>query len=101
MVSGGLCRRDSAIQRRHANLLTVAVSGLRYPIGVMESSFNILAIAHAVCVAAYVAITPGYVALYNLGLSGEEVRGATMIIAILIATIVAVDFFGKKLRKAK
>jgi hypothetical protein len=68
MVRGGLCRRDSAIQRRRVNLLTVAVSDLRYPIGVMESSFNILTIAHAVCVAAYVAITLEYVALYNLGL---------------------------------
>ncbi|MGO8907847.1 MAG: hypothetical protein ACLQDM_00720 [Bradyrhizobium sp.] len=42
-----------------------------------------------------------YVALYYLGLSGEEVRGAAMIIAILIAAMVAVDFFGKELRKAK
>jgi hypothetical protein len=33
--------------------------------------------------------------------SGEEVRGAAMMIAILIAATVAVDFFGKKLRKTK
>lgn len=67
----------------------------------MESSFNILTIVHAVCVAAYVAITLGYVALYNLGLSGEDVRGAAMIIAVLIAAVVAMDFFSKKVRKAK
>ncbi len=67
----------------------------------MEINFNILSIAHAVCVAAYVAIALGYVALYNFGLSGEDVRGAAMSIAVLIAAMVAVDFFGKKLRKAK
>jgi hypothetical protein len=33
-------------------------------------------------------------------LSGEKVRGAAMIAVILIAATVAVDFFGKKLRKA-
>lgn len=69
-------------------------------IGVMESRFDIVAIANAVCVAAYLAISLRYLALYGLGLSGEEVRGAAMIAAILMATMVAVDFFGKKLRKA-
>lgn len=42
--------------------------------------------------AAYVAITLGYVALYNFGLTGEDVRGAAMIIAVLIAAMVAIDF---------
>ena len=69
-------------------------------IGAMESRFDIVAIANAVCVAAYLAISLRYVALYGLGLSGEEVRGAAMIAAILIAAMVAVDFLGKKLRKA-
>ena len=67
----------------------------------MESSFNILTIVHAVCVAAYVAIALGYVALYNFGLSGEDVRGAAMIIAVPIAAMVVLDFFGNKVRKAK
>lgn len=58
-------------------------------------------IASAVCVAACVAITLGYVALYDLGLSREAVRSGAMIAAILIAAMIAVDFFGKKLRKAK
>ena len=66
----------------------------------MESRFDVMTIAIAVCVAAYIAITLGYVALYDLGLSGEKVRGAAMIAAILIAATVAVDFFDKKLRKA-
>ena len=69
-------------------------------IGVMENRFDVVTIANAVFLAAYVAITLGYVALYDLGLSGEKVRGAAMIAAILIAATVAVDYFGKKLRKA-
>jgi hypothetical protein len=40
------------------------------------------------------------VALYDLGFSREEVRSGAMIVAILMATLVAVDFFGKKLGKA-
>jgi amino acid transporter len=67
----------------------------------MESKFDsIVTITNAVFLAAYVAIPLGYVALYDLGLSSEKVRGAAMIAAILIAATVAVDFFDKKLRKA-
>jgi len=62
----------------------------------MESGFDIIAIVNAVGVAAYLAITLGSVALY-LGLPGEEVRGVAMILAILIAALIAVDFYGKKL----
>jgi hypothetical protein len=70
-------------------------------IGGMESWVDgIVTITNAVFLAAYVAITLGYVALYDLGLSGEKVRGAAMIAVILIAATVAVDFLGKKLRKA-
>ena len=69
--------------------------------GAMESKFDgIVTITNAAFLAAYVAITLGYVALYDLGLSGEKVRGAAMIAAILIAATVAVDFCDKKLRKA-
>ena len=67
----------------------------------MEKRFDIMTIAHAICVAGYVAITLGYVALYDLGLSCEEVRSGAMIAAILIAAMVAVDFLGKKLGNAK
>jgi hypothetical protein len=66
----------------------------------MESGFKYLAVmtavANAGCVAACVAV-----ALYDLGFSGEQVRGVSMIVAILMAALIAVDFFGKKLRKAK
>ncbi len=67
----------------------------------MEGRFDMVTIANAICVAAYVAIALGYVALYDLGLSREAVRSGAMIAAILIAAMLAVDFFGKKLRKAK
>jgi hypothetical protein len=66
----------------------------------METGFEYLsfmtAFAKAVCLAACVAV-----ALYDIGFSGEHVRGASMVAAILMAALVAVDFFGKKLKKAK
>jgi hypothetical protein len=45
----------------------------------------------------------GYIAHYNFGLSGPEIRipavvGA-VIIAVVIATLVAIDFFCRRLRK--
>jgi hypothetical protein len=67
----------------------------------MESRFDMVTIAPCSLRAAYVAITLGRVALYDLGPSREAVRSGAMIAAILIAAMVAVDFFGKKLRKAK
>jgi hypothetical protein len=77
------------------NLLTRAIPDPRYHRG-MESRFDIIAIVNALCVAAYLAITLGYLALC-LGLPGEEVRGVAMILAILIAALIAVGFYGKKL----
>jgi drug/metabolite transporter (DMT)-like permease len=67
----------------------------------MEGKFDIVTIANAVCVAGYVAIMLGYVALYDLGLSGEAVRSAAMIAAIPIAALVAVDFLGGRPDKAQ
>jgi hypothetical protein len=71
----------------------------------MESRFRTLiivtSVANAVCLAACVAVTLGYVALYDLGSSGEWVRGGAIITAFLLAALLAIDFFGKKLRKAK
>jgi hypothetical protein len=67
----------------------------------MESRFDIVTIASAVCVAGYVAIMLLHVALYDLGLSGEAVRSVAMIAAIPMAALVAVDFFGRKAGKAK
>jgi hypothetical protein len=67
----------------------------------MENRFDIVTIASAICVAGYVAIMLRHVALFDLGWSREAVRGGAMIAAILIAALVAVDFFGRNLRKAK
>jgi hypothetical protein len=67
----------------------------------MEHRFDIVTISSAVCVAGYVAIMLGHVALSDLGFSREEVRSGAMIAAILIAALVAVDFFGKNPGKAK
>jgi hypothetical protein len=61
----------------------------------MESKFDFATIASAVFVAGYVAIVLGCVALYDFGLSRELVSSAAMIAAILIAALVAVDFFKK------
>ncbi len=62
----------------------------------MESKFDLVTIASAVFVAGYVAIVLGCVALYDFGLSRELVSSAAMIAAILIAALVAVDFFMKR-----
>jgi hypothetical protein len=67
----------------------------------MESKFDIVTMVHVVCVAAYAAIALDYVAFYDLGFSLQEIRGATVITAVVIAALIAIDFFGKTLGKAK
>ena len=67
----------------------------------MESRFDIVTIAIAVGVAAYVAIAMGYVARYELGFSLQEIRSAAVLIAVVIGSLVAIDFFGTTLGKAK
>jgi hypothetical protein len=50
----------------------------------MESKlYRVLIISNAVGVAAYSAITLGYVALYYFGFPSEQVRGGAMLAAIL------------------
>jgi hypothetical protein len=46
-----------------------------------------------------VALSLGYIAHYDFGFSREEIRTPALIGATVIATLVAVEFFGKKLRK--
>lgn len=67
----------------------------------MKSRFDLVAIANALCVAGYAAISIGYVAHYSLGFSREEIRRGATIVAIIIAALLAIEFFGKKLRKAE
>lgn len=64
----------------------------------MEDKFDIVTIAYAICVAGYAAIALDYVAHYDLGFSLQEVRGAAVLIAVVIAALIAIDFVGKKAR---
>jgi hypothetical protein len=48
-----------------------------------------------------VAITVGYIAHYDFGLSRREIRTPAMIAAAIIGLLLATEFFGKKLRKPK
>ncbi len=66
----------------------------------MKSRLNIITIVHALSTAAYAAMALAFLTLYYFRLSGEQVRGAATIVAILIAAFVAIDFYGKKLRSS-
>ena len=59
----------------------------------MESRFDIVTIASAVGVAAYLAIAAAYVAHYQLGFSPQEIRGAAVLIAVAVGSLIAIDFF--------
>jgi hypothetical protein len=63
----------------------------------MESRFDIVTIASAVCVAGYAAMALRYVALYDLGLSGQEVRSGAVVVAMAMAAMIAIDFVSRKL----
>ena len=67
----------------------------------MENKFDIVTAACAVCVAGYVAIVVGYVARFDLGFSLPEIRSAAVVVAVVLAALIAIDFFGKKFGKAK
>jgi hypothetical protein len=47
------------------------------------------------------AIMLGYIAHYNYGLSREQIRNPAVIGAAAIALLIAVEYFGKKLRRPK
>jgi hypothetical protein len=49
--------------------------------------------------ASAVAFWLAYIARYDFGLSREEIRAPALVGAGIIAALVAVEFFGKKLRK--
>ncbi|SDS12694.1 hypothetical protein [Bradyrhizobium canariense] len=67
----------------------------------MDKRISFFTISSAVCVAAYVAILLDYIARDDLGFSRSQIRGVAVIAAVLIGSIVAIGFFGKKLGKAK
>jgi hypothetical protein len=66
----------------------------------MGNGFKYLSFMTAFAKAVFAAAIVG-VALYDIGFPGEHVRVASMVTAILLAALIAVDFFGKKHKKAK
>ena len=55
----------------------------------------------AMSAAATTAFTLAYIAHYDFGLSRQEIRTPAVVGAVVIAVLVAVEFFGKKLAKPK
>ena len=55
----------------------------------------------AATTAATTALSSAYISHYAFGLSRQEIRTLAVAAAAVIAMLVAVEFFGKKLRKPK
>jgi hypothetical protein len=101
-------RQGGPIQLCNVNMLTsisrrlsYSLVGLRVAVSNMESKLDIATVVIAVCIATYAAVAMRYVACYDLGFSLEEIRGAAILIAVVIAAAIAIDFFGEKLGQAK
>ncbi len=67
----------------------------------MKNQIDLLTVSTAICVASYLAIALDYVAHARLGFSSGQIRSVSLFSATLIAALIAIDFFGKKLRKVK
>jgi hypothetical protein len=66
----------------------------------MEKTIDrVLSLMMAMGVAAAIALSLAYIAHYDFGLSREEIRTPAVVGAAVIAVLVVVEFFGKKLRK--
>jgi hypothetical protein len=61
---------------------------------------SVIAILMSLVSAAFTALSLAYIAHYNFGLSRQEIRISAMVGAAMIATLVAIEFFGKKFRKS-
>ena len=62
----------------------------------MKNRVDFLTVVTAICVAAYVAIMLDHVANVDLGFSREQIRNTAVITAIVMAKLMAIDFFGKQ-----
>ena len=62
---------------------------------------RVLTYLMAMGTATMAALTLAYIARYDFGLSRQEIRTPAVAAAAVIAMLVAVEFFGKKLRKPK
>jgi hypothetical protein len=67
----------------------------------MQDGMEPLTVLVAIGVAGYVAIMLAYVARVDLGVSNEHIRIAAILCAMLIAVGIALDFLGKRPRKAE
>jgi hypothetical protein len=66
----------------------------------MEKTIDrILNIVMAMSTASAIALSLAYIAHYDFGLSRQEIRTPAVVAAAVIAALVTVEFFGKKLRK--
>jgi hypothetical protein len=62
---------------------------------------RVLAFLMFVVAAAVTALLLAYIAHYDFGLSRQEIRTPAVVGAVVIAALVTIEFFGKKLAKPK
>jgi hypothetical protein len=62
---------------------------------------DLLTVVSATGVAGYVAIMLAYVARIDFGLSDGQIRFLAIVVAVLIAIGIAMDFLGRRLSKAE
>jgi hypothetical protein len=68
----------------------------------METTIGrVLSAMIATSIAIVVSLTLAYIAHEDFGLSPQAIRIPAVIGAVVIAALVAIEFFGKKLRKLK
>ena len=66
----------------------------------MEKAIDrFLTLLMAVSAAAFTAVTLAYIARYDLGFSREEIRTFAVTAAAIGVALVAIEYFGKKLRR--
>jgi hypothetical protein len=71
-------------------------------IGGMETTVDrVLLVIVGVGLAALAAVTVGYVAHYDFGLSRQEIRTPALVGVVVIGALLAVEHFGQKFRKFK
>jgi hypothetical protein len=69
--------------------------------GMQKTIDRVLVVIISVAIASMAAVTVGYVAHYDFGLSRQEIRTSALVGAIVIIALLAVEHFGKKLRRPK
>jgi hypothetical protein len=62
---------------------------------------RVVSLGMAMSTATGAALSLAYIAHYDFGLSREEIRTLAVVGAAIIAVLVAIEFFGKKMRKPK